>query len=119
MTHPLRILLVDDNLDAAELLAGLVQQAGHDAYIATDAYHALALVSDVLPDLAIVDIGLPDMDGYELATRIRALSECRLIALSGFTAETNPREKRVSTFDRHLTKPVDRAALLQLIAALA
>lgn len=116
----MRVLLVDDNIDAVELLAELLRRAGHDVRIATEPQEALREVPAFQPEVAIVDIGLPIMDGYELARQIRAtIARCGLIALSGYAAETNPPDTRVSSFDHHLTKPVEHSALMRAVAAFA
>src|SRR5687767_5531018 len=81
-----RVLVVDDNLDAAELLAQSLQLLGHQAWVANDGAAALELMRSLRPDVALVDLGLPVMDGYELAEQIRRepdLAALRLIALTG------------------------------------
>jgi len=112
-----RILVVEDDADALELLSEVLRCAGHEVQVATNADEALVQVEQFRPELAIVDIGLPDLDGYELARRIRARAQCRLFALSGFTATTAPSDTAVSSFDAHFIKPVDISALLRAFVA--
>jgi CheY-like chemotaxis protein len=114
----MRVLLVDDNVDSSELLCELLQRAGHEVRVASDPEQALVQVPAFQPELAIIDIGLPIMDGYELAHEIRAIAHCGLIALSGYPVSTYAADARRSNFDRYLEKPLDRAALMQAIAAL-
>src|SRR6185369_11159115 len=81
-----RILLVDDNRDALEMLGALLRDAGHEVRDACDGPSALARIDAFVPEIALLDIGLPGMDGYELASRLRADPRCastRLIALTG------------------------------------
>jgi len=114
----LRILLVDDDADGSELLAEILRKAGHDVRVAADPAAALQEVEAFRPELAIVDIGLPLMNGYELARQIRVIAPCTLFALSGYGAHTAPADNVVSSFDQHLMKPLNTAALLQAIARL-
>jgi len=106
----LRILIVDDNIDNAELLAIALSLQGHTIQVAHDGLEGLEAVQSFLPDIAILDIGLPAMDGYELARRIRqlpALKEIRLLALSGYGQPEDRERSLKSGFDLHLVKPVD------------
>ena len=104
-----RVLVVDDNDDARMLLAELLARQGHQVETAPDAAAALLLVKDFAPDVAILDIGLPVMDGYELAIRLRdeLVKRPRLIALTGYGQETDRERSRLAGFDLHLVKPVD------------
>jgi len=114
----LRILVVDDNQDAAALLGELLESHGHEIRTAHDGPAALRVVEDFQPELALLDIGLPVMDGYELALRLRARPELhamRLIALSGYGQEADRLRSRAAGFEHHLAKPVTIAKLLELI----
>ena len=116
-----RVLVVDDNVDSAESLAMLLRLGGHEIETAYDGFQAVAAAERFLPDLILLDIGLPGMDGYEVATRIRESSAGRelvLIAVTGWGQEEDRRRSREAGFDAHLTKPVDMAALVRLIADL-
>ncbi|MES2295914.1 MAG: ATP-binding protein [Pseudomonadota bacterium] len=114
-----RVLVVDDNMDAAEMLASLLgQTSAYEVRIAANAQAALAMLDSYVPDVALLDIGLPGMDGYELAQRLRADPRCpglRLVALTGYGTERDRERARACGFDAHCVKPV---ALEQLLAAL-
>ena len=116
-----RILVVDDNLDAGETLIQLLSANGFAVRHVPDGNGALLAVNDFSPDLAILDIGLPDMDGYSLAGRLRALpdnSRLPLVALSGYGEGSDVAHAREAGFDRHLTKPVRIAELIGVINTL-
>jgi CheY-like chemotaxis protein len=114
-----RVLVVDDNVDGAVLLAELLELAGHQVQVAHDGASALALLTTFEPEVAILDIGLPGMDGYELASRMRARlgDGCRLIALSGYGPERDRERGRVAGFQEHLVKPIDVNALYAAVSA--
>ncbi|HWU90589.1 MAG TPA: ATP-binding protein, partial [Kofleriaceae bacterium] len=112
-----RVLLVDDNVDAAELLALALRSEGHRVDIAHDGLQALALADELEPEVAVLDIGLPVMDGYELAVRLRERhARCALIALSGYGQPSDQRRSRAAGFELHLIKPVDYPALVAAIS---
>ncbi len=112
-----RVLIVDDNEDAAELLAELLRKKGHEVEVAFDAPDALVTMSRFGPDTAILDIGLPTMNGYELAQRLREGGfDHRLIALSGYGQAPDRARSREAGFDAHLVKPVDYQELAMLLA---
>ena len=116
--HRRRILIVDDNEDARLLLSDMLAAIGHEVRSAGDGPEALELINDFTPEVAILDIGLPAMDGYELAARLReALQGAtpRLIALSGYGQATDRQRSQSAGFDRHLVKPVDLRRLLDSI----
>jgi PAS domain S-box-containing protein len=118
----LRMLVVDDNADAAESLAMLLALDGHEVKIAFDAEQALALAIDFRPQLAILDIGLPGRNGYEVALDLRRLAKSRppkLIALTGWGAAEDRARAHNAGFDHHLTKPVDPDALRALVRTLS
>jgi CheY-like chemotaxis protein len=105
-----RILVVDDNEDAAMLLASVLEARGHDVRVAHDAKNALEVAVEQLPEVAFLDIGLPDVDGYELAALLRklpGLSDLRLIALTGYGRESDRERTREAGFLHHLVKPVE------------
>lgn len=113
-----RVLVVDDNIDASELLADGLRYTGHDVRIAHSGASALQLISSFAPDIAVLDIGLPDMDGYELASRIRAepgSGAVRLFALTGYGREHDRARSRAAGFTHHFVKPVDLTALLERV----
>ena len=117
-----RILVVDDNVDAADSLAMLFQADGHDAKVAYSSEEALLLARDYRPDFVLLDIGLPGMDGYEVAKRLRAqpeLQNLRLIALTGYGQDSDVARSREAGFDHHVVKPVQFDSLNSLLASLA
>jgi signal transduction histidine kinase/ActR/RegA family two-component response regulator len=116
---PLRILVVDDNVDAANSLALLLKLRGHDVRVAFSGAEALEAASADQPDLAFLDIGMPEMDGYEVARRLRSGwgSSLTLVAVTGWGTDRDRERSRAAGFDHHLTKPVDAAALEAVITA--
>ena len=116
-----KVLVVDDSADGAEMLATALNTQGYDTRVAYDAPLALKIAADFLPDVALLDIGLPVMDGYELAVRLRelpGLNGLKLIALTGYGQESDRRKSREAGFDHHLVKPVDLSMLESLLAEL-
>ncbi|HUJ60971.1 MAG TPA: PAS domain S-box protein [Kofleriaceae bacterium] len=117
--EPRRVLVVDDNADALELLAEALAAAGHDVRTALDPAAALEIARDFRPEIAIVDIGLPVMDGYELASRLRSeLGDATLavIALTGYGQESDRARSADAGFLAHFVKPVDVQRLSEAIA---
>jgi len=118
VAKPRAILIVDDNRDIADVLAQLLRTRGHTVQVAYDAAAALALVEQFRPQFALLDIGLPAMDGYELAVRLRkrrGLSRMVLLAVTGYGQLSDRRRARRAGFAEHLTKPIDLPRLLSLI----
>ena len=117
---PLRILVVDDNEDAADSMAFLLGLDGHEARIARDGLHAVEAAAQWTPDVVLLDIGLPKLDGHEVARRIRAqrlgADSVMLIAVTGWGQDDDRRRSRDAGFDAHLTKPVDYVDLKKLLA---
>jgi signal transduction histidine kinase/ActR/RegA family two-component response regulator len=113
-----RVLVVDDNVDAAVSLSQVLQMEGHEVQTVHAAAAALALSESFAADIVLLDIGLPEMDGYEVARRLRAAgSRSRIIALTGYGRSEDIQLARAAGFDAHLTKPVDFDALERLIEA--
>jgi PAS domain S-box-containing protein len=129
-----RVLVVDDNLDAAETLAEMLELWGHEVRVAHDGPAALKAVVSYEPEVVLLDIGLPGMDGYEVAQQLRKdeggrrkdegepihpssfrLRPLLLVALTGYGQEEDRRRSREAGFDRHLTKPVDPAAIQEML----
>jgi two-component system, sensor histidine kinase len=113
-----RVLVVEDNPDGADTLAKLVRVNGHEVRTASDGPSALEAVGTFQPDVILLDIGLPGMSGYEVATQVRQLpgmASALLIALTGYGQERDRVRSRQAGFDQHLTKPVDHRALLRLL----
>jgi signal transduction histidine kinase len=113
-----RILLADDNRDAAESLAVLLRLEGHEVELAHDGHAALRSFAARCPDVALLDIGMPNANGYEVARRIRAAPEGRgvlLIAITGWAQDADKHESLAAGFDHHLTKPIEPDALIGLL----
>lgn len=109
------VLLIDDNRDAVESMAMLFEMEGHRVSSAFDGGSGLALAQREPPDVAVIDIGLPDIPGDEVARRLRSEHpQVRLVALSGRSREDLPAEAAAS-FDDHLVKPVEIDTLLELL----
>ena len=112
------ILVVDDNVDAAESLAELLKAWGYEVTVAHDGPAALAALQDTLPDIALLDIGMPAMDGYELAAHLRFQPGCEalpIVAITGSGGPEDVRRSRAKGFSAHLVKPVSVASLLTLL----
>lgn len=117
-----RVLVVDDNRDAAMTLATLLRLQGHDVRVVHDGPAALTAVPEFTPALILLDLGMPIMDGYEVARRLRSLPESRDIvvaALTGWGQQDDRRRTREAGFDHHLVKPVEPEVLEDLLAMLA
>jgi PAS domain S-box-containing protein len=115
---PRRVLVVDDNQDAAHALRLLLQTDGHDVMVAADGAAGLALAREHRPDVVLLDIGLPTLNGYEIATRIRAdpaLKSTVLVAVTGYGQMHDRARASASGFDHHLVKPVEFRALQELL----
>jgi CheY-like chemotaxis protein len=113
-----KVLVVDDNADAAESLAMVLGLAGQDVRTVYDGPGALAQARAFRPDIIILDIGMPGMDGREVALRLRQMPELaavRLIAMTGWGQDEDRRASEEAGFERHLVKPVDPAVLMQLL----
>ncbi len=114
-----RILVVDDNRDAADSLAALLATMGHTTRTAYSGQAALAAALDFDPDWVLLDIGLPDMDGHEVARALAAdprLSRARRVAVTGWGSDADRKRSLAAGFVHHLTKPVEPAALIGLLA---
>jgi two-component system CheB/CheR fusion protein len=116
---PRRILVVDDNADSASSLAALLELSGNDVRTAGDGLEAVGLAEEFSPDVVLLDIGLPGIDGYEAARRIRALPRGRmmlLVAVTGWGQSEDRRRSREAGFDHHMVKPLRASALETLLA---
>jgi signal transduction histidine kinase/ActR/RegA family two-component response regulator len=113
-----RVLVVDDNVDAADMVAAVIAAGGYTVRVAYDGPSALAVAAEFEPNIAVVDIGLPGMTGYELAAHLHALpcgASMRLIALTGYGQSSDAERSRGAGFEMHLVKPVDFDALEKVL----
>jgi CheY-like chemotaxis protein len=110
--------VVDDNADAALMLAMFLEASGYEAVVEHSARKALERVEAIAPDVCLLDIGLPEMDGNELARRLRnlpATAGTLLVAITGYGYDSDRKAALAAGFDHHLVKPVDPHALLELL----
>jgi two-component system OmpR family response regulator len=117
-----RVLLVDDNADSSEPLSLLLQSKGFDTRIATDGEAALGIADEFLPDCVVLDLGLPDMDGYEVARRLRARptgADLVLVALTGWAGQDVRNRAADAGFDYHLVKPVNWEEFERIVVSVA
>ncbi|MES2354747.1 MAG: response regulator [Pseudomonadota bacterium] len=115
-----RIIVVEDNVDSAEMLAALLQLDGHEVQMAHEGATAIEMARSFRPNVVLLDIGLPNMDGFEVAQRLRALDETKgaiLIALTGYGQAEDRQRSKEAGFDHHLVKPLDRNLLTSLLNA--
>jgi CheY-like chemotaxis protein len=113
-----RVLVVDDNKDAARSLALLLETVGHDTRVCLDGASALEAAEEYRPQVVLLDIGLPGLDGYEVARQMRgrpATAGALLVALTGYGQESDQRRAFEAGFDRHLVKPADLSALASVL----
>ena len=116
------ILVVDDNRDSAESLALLLKYMGHDTHVALDGAQAVQSAGSILPDVVLLDLGMPRISGFDVCRSIRAQSWAEgmiLIAQTGWGQDEDRRRTEEAGFDGHLVKPIDPDALLRLVAALS
>ena len=116
------VLVVDDHPDAVESMASVLQLQGHEVHVAQNGLAALEMAHTFRPRVVLLDIGLPDMDGYAIARRLRAAPEthaCVLVALTGYGQPEDRLRSKENGFDHHLVKPIDPAILHELLATLA
>jgi DNA-binding response OmpR family regulator len=116
----LKVLLVDDNEDVASALAFVLELRGHQAFKISNGADAIKISGEISPDLTILDIGLPDLDGYEVCRRMRtqAWSQGKMIvALSAWGSPSDKEKAIASGFNKHFTKPMSVAVLYALLAS--
>ena len=114
-----RVLIADDNKDAADTLGLLLEIDGHEVRVAHGGHAAVAIAQAFRPDVALLDIGMPELSGYEVAAALRQEPWGRaiqLIALTGWGQESDRRQSQAAGFDRHLTKPIDMEALCNVLS---
>ncbi|HET7543191.1 MAG TPA: response regulator [Polyangiaceae bacterium] len=113
-----RVLIVDDDADSAELLVQLLEMRGHQTRSVHNAAQAISEAASFMPHVAVLDLGLPDMSGYELAQLLRkceGLAECRLIAVTGYSGDAALARSKMAGFDLHFVKPVDLETLARSV----
>jgi CheY-like chemotaxis protein len=113
-----RVLIADDNRDAADSLSMLLQMAGHTVTVVYDGQQALESIEHSPPEVALLDIGMPKLDGYEVARRVRLDTRSRntlLIAVTGWGQESDKARALTAGFDLHFTKPVEPTSLIELL----
>jgi two-component system, chemotaxis family, CheB/CheR fusion protein len=119
MASSKRILVVDDSSVQAKSLSMLLELMGHEVRLAHDGPSALQISTEFRPDIALIDVGLPGMSGFEVARRIREQPELRhmvLIAQTGWGREEDREQSREAGFDHHLAKPIDHQLLEKILA---
>jgi CheY-like chemotaxis protein len=119
LARPARVFVVEDNLDAALTLRDLLEIWGFEARTAHDGLSALKVVPEFHPDVVLLDIGLPGIDGYEVARRLRGRADLPgilIIAITGYGQESDRQRALEAGFDQHLVKPVDLEILRRLLA---
>jgi CheY-like chemotaxis protein len=118
----LRVLVVDDNVDTVTTLALLVKESGHDVRTAYDGSEVLEAALDYRPNVVLLDIGLPGLNGFEVAKRIRqqpTLKNIVLVAMTGYGQVSDRKRSQEAGFDHHLVKPGDFGKLLELLATVS
>jgi CheY-like chemotaxis protein len=115
------VLIAEDIPDAAEMMRLMIERMGHDVHVAADGVQAVLLAKEFQPQIALLDIGMPRMDGYEAARDIRAALGRRvvLVALTGWGQEEDQRRAYAAGFDHHVTKPAEPDVLETLITSAA
>jgi len=114
-----RIVVIEDHVDTADLMREVLAAAGHQVTCAHNGRDGIAEVRRAGPDVVLCDVGLPDIDGYEVARALRAdaaTARARLIALTGFDGDEERQRAREAGFDRHVAKPIDPFVLEEIIA---
>ncbi len=119
---PTRVLIADDDVDAAEMLAAFVTTQGRTAYLAHDGAMAVRMGADLQPDVILLDISMPGMNGYETCRQLRANPRSAgafIVALTGWGLDQDKQHAKQSGFDAHLTKPADLELLATMLAEAA
>jgi two-component system CheB/CheR fusion protein len=118
-TQTARVLVVDDNVDVADMIVMLLQLFGHEAKAAYSGQSALETATEYKPDVVLLDIGMPEMNGYEVARQLRRqpqTRDVRLIAITGYGQDSDRQRSQEAGCDHHLVKPVDPQKLQDLLA---
>ncbi len=120
MTRTNRVLIVEDHEDSRESLRWVLELEGFEVVAAPNALRGLAAAREFRPHVAVIDVGLPDATGYDLARALRAMPDCakmRLFALTGYVSAADRRRAIEAGFDDHLAKPLDPNRLVEILAA--
>jgi two-component system, OmpR family, response regulator len=114
---PKRVLVVDDNIDAANTLEMLLRSLGHETRVVYDRPSALETLDEFRPDVVLLDIGMPGMNGFEVARHLRARKnhQVKIVAVTGWGSEADRARAAEAGFDRHLVKPVDETDLRRVL----
>jgi CheY-like chemotaxis protein len=114
----LRVLIADDNEDAADMLAQLVRMRGYQVAVAHDGLEAVSSAASFMPDIALLDIGMPELDGHQVAAELRKErgAEVTLVAITGWGDGAAKQRAATAGFDHHLTKPIDLDGLISWLA---
>ena len=117
-TNPLRVLVVDDDIESADVFAELLVSLGHQVQVAYDGTTGLSIDESWEPNVVFLDLGLPTMDGYEVAERLRARrpGKVRIVALTGFGQPADLARSRIAGCEHHLVKPARLSDILQALA---
>lgn len=113
-----RIVVIEDHVDTADLMREILREAGHDVHVAHTGHDGVMAARTVVAEVVLCDVGLPDIDGYEVARRLRAeplTAAVHLVALTGYDGDDERTKARAAGFDRHVVKPIDPAQLETLI----
>jgi CheY-like chemotaxis protein len=114
----LRVLIADDNEDAADMLAQLVRMRGYEVAVAHDGLEAISSAASFMPDVALLDIGMPELDGHQVAAELRKErgADVTLVAITGWGDDADKQRASSAGFDHHLTKPIDLDGLISWLA---
>jgi len=113
-----RVLIVDDNEDATSMISALLKQSGHDTRVASNGPHALEIAHEFEPNIVFLDIGLPGLDGFQVARRLRKIPACEripIVAVTGYSRESDRQRAFRSGFTEHFAKPIDPHALVRAV----
>jgi CheY-like chemotaxis protein len=114
----MRVVVIEDHVDTADLMREILLEAGHDVHVAHSGHEGIAAACEATAEVVLCDVGLPDIDGYEVARRLRAdarTATARLVALTGYDGDDEERKAHDAGFDRHVVKPIDPFQLESLI----
>jgi two-component system CheB/CheR fusion protein len=114
----MRVVVIEDHVDTADLMQEILSDAGHEVRVANSGEAGVTAARELRAEVVLCDVGLPDIDGYEVARRLRAdgvTARARLIALTGYDGDEESKRARAAGFDRHVVKPIDPFTLESLL----